>query len=117
VSLIPGSAGILPAKGLSPAVSALSPRIIERSLSSEHPSMYVADRDSTQHATRNTGHAVAALIKYVANRDGARAQECLSAVSSKLDAATASVREDLKAQLRPVLDGLLARAADPPLVL
>jgi hypothetical protein len=53
---------------LSPALAALSPRIIERILSVPKPD----------------GASIAALLEFVADRDGERAKECLSAISSKL---------------------------------
>ena len=84
-----------------PALAALSPRIVERILSAKKPEE----------------HAVAALIRFAAERDGARAKECLSAVSSKLGAISGPVTAQLKAELKPVLQELLAHETDTPLFL
>ena len=81
---------------LSPALATLSPRMVERILSAREPD----------------GASVAALIKFVADRDGERARECLSAVSSKLAALSEPVTLQLKAELKPVLQEFLSRETD-----
>jgi putative heme-binding domain-containing protein len=86
---------------LSPGLSVLSPRMVERILSAQKPE----------------GASVAALVKLVADRDGERAKECLSAVSSKLATLSEPVTLQLKAELKPVLQELLAREIDTPLFL
>jgi putative heme-binding domain-containing protein len=86
---------------LSPALAALSPRIVERILSAQKPD----------------GASIAAFLKFVADRDGECAKECLSAVSSKLADLSEPVIAQLKTDLTPVLQNLLARAPDAPLSL
>jgi len=88
-------------KDLSPALGALSSRIVERILSAQKPN----------------GTAVAALIEYVADRDGGRAKECLSAVSARLEGLSALATAQLRAELKPVLHDLLERESDTPLFL
>ena len=83
---------------LSPAQVALFPRIVERLLSAQKPD----------------GPSVAALVAFVADRDGERAKECLSAVSLKLADSSPSVVAQLGTDLNPVLRNLLARAPDTP---
>jgi putative heme-binding domain-containing protein len=80
-------------KSLSPALASLSPRIVERILSGREPN----------------GPAVAAFIKFVADRDSAHAKECLSAVASRLDALSEPTAAQLKAALEPVLQDLVHR--------
>ncbi len=86
---------------LSPAPAALFPRIVERILSAQKPD----------------GASVAALIKFIADRDGERAKECLSAVSLKLAELSEPVVAQLKTELNPVLRNLFARETDTPLFL
>jgi putative heme-binding domain-containing protein len=86
---------------LSPALAALSPRIVERILS----------------AQKLDGASISAFFKFVADRDGECAKECLSAVSSKLADLSEPVVAQLKTDLTPVLQNLLARAPDAPLSL
>jgi hypothetical protein len=88
-------------KNLSPALAALSPRMVERILSAQKPDE----------------RAVAAFIKFIGDRDAERAKECLSAVSLKLGALSEPVTVRLKAELKPVLGELLARETDTPLFL
>src|SRR6266550_3531649 len=88
-------------KDLSPALAALSPRIVERILSAQKPDT----------------HAVAALLTFVANRDSECAKECLSVASSKLGALSEPSVAQLKSGLKPVLEHLLAREQDTPLKL
>src|SRR5205085_10690931 len=88
-------------KTLSPALAALSPRIVERILSAQKP-------DES---------ADAAMIKLVAELNEARAKECLSAASLKLDSLSEPVTVRLKTELEPLLRGLLAREKDTPLFL
>jgi putative heme-binding domain-containing protein len=88
-------------KSLSPALAALSPRIVERILSARTPD----------------GIAVATFIKFVADRDGECAKECLSVISSRLDALSEPVRAQLKSELKPVLQEFLGRQANTPLLL
>ena len=83
---------------LSPAQVALFPRIVERLLSAQKPD----------------GPSVAALVAFVADRDGERAKECLSAVSLKLADSSPAVVAQLGTDLNPVLGNLLARAPDTP---
>jgi hypothetical protein len=78
---------------LSPAPAALFPRIVERILSAQKPD----------------GASVATLVKFVADRDGERAKECLSSISSKLAELSEPVVAQLKTDLNPVLRNLLAR--------
>ncbi|MCI0536120.1 MAG: PmoA family protein [Verrucomicrobiales bacterium] len=84
---------------LSSAMAFLSPKVVERLLSAEKPD----------------GHAVARLIDFVANRDGVRAQECLSALWSKLTALSETATAQIKRELKPLLDELVAGAAYAPL--
>jgi putative heme-binding domain-containing protein len=88
-------------KTMTPALAALSPRIVERILSAQKPD----------------GAAVAVLIKFVAAFDGQHAKECLSAVSSKLGALSEPAIARLKAHLKPLLIDLDARETDTPLML
>ncbi len=88
-------------KDLSPALAALSPRIVERILSAQKPD----------------GTAVAAFVGFIAGRNTERARECLSTVSAKLDGLSASATTQLKAELKPVLRELLEREKDTPLFL
>jgi putative heme-binding domain-containing protein len=83
----------------SPALATLSPRIVERMLSARKP-------DAT---------AVATFIQFVIGRDSERAKECLSVISLKLAALSELVQ--LKTELKPVLQQLLARETDTPLFL
>jgi len=83
-----------------PALATLSPRIVERILSAQGP-------DAT---------ALATFIQF-AERDGQRAKDCLAAVSSKLGDLSERSRTELKSELKPVLQGLLARYAGKPLFL
>src|SRR5262249_45319180 len=83
------------------ALASLSPRIVDRILSAQKPN----------------GAAVASFVKLVANRDGERAKECLSAVSSKLGGLSESATIDLKSELKSMLQELLARNRDTPLCL
>ena len=85
----------------SPALATLSPRMVERMCSAQKP-------DAT---------AIATFIKFVAGRDSERTKDCLSAVSSKLGGLSESAALELKTELKPVLQELLARKADAPLVL
>jgi putative heme-binding domain-containing protein len=85
----------------SPALAALSPRMVERMSSAPKP-------DAT---------AITTLIQFVVGRDKERAKECLSAVSSKLSALSESAALELKAELKPMLQELLARNAGTPLFL
>ncbi len=86
---------------LSPALATLSPRMVERILSAQKPD----------------AASVAALIKFVADRDGERTRECLSAVSSKLTALSEPATLELKTELKPVLQELLLRQNDTPILL
>ena len=86
---------------LSPAPAVLLPRIVERILSAQKP-------DSA---------AVAALVRFVADRDEERAKECLSAISLKLAELSEPVARQLKADLNPMLRNLFARKTDTPLFL
>jgi putative heme-binding domain-containing protein len=88
-------------KSFSPALATLSPRIVERILSAQAPD----------------GAAVAKFLKFVADRDGERAKECLSAISAGLGALSEPVATQLKAELKPVLQELLAPKADAPFLL
>ena len=93
VSLIPSR------ERLSPALAALSPRIVERILSANKPD----------------AHAVAALVTLVADQDSECAKECLSAASSMLGALSDSSAAQLKFALQPVLEHLLGREQDTPI--
>ena len=88
-------------KNFSPALAALSSRIVERMLSAQEPD----------------GAAVAKFTLFVANRDGERAKECLSAIASMLGALSEPSIARLTAELKPVLQELLARKADTPFLL
>jgi putative heme-binding domain-containing protein len=90
-----------PTQGLSPALAALSPRVIERILSAREPD----------------ASAVAPFIRFVAERDGERAKECLSAVSLRLGALSEPVTARLKAEMKPVLGEFLTNATHTPLSL
>src|SRR5262249_17462937 len=59
--------------------------------------------------------AVANFLQFVADRDGERAKECLSAVSSTLTALAAPAATELKRELKPVLQDLLGRGPNTPL--
>jgi putative heme-binding domain-containing protein len=84
---------------LSPAQAALSPRIIERLLSAQKPD----------------ANSCAKLLAFVAERDGERAKECLSAVSLKLGELSSDVVARLKTEFHPVLQKLLAQGNATPL--
>lgn len=84
-----------------PALAVLSPRIVERMLSAQ-------ELDAA---------AIATFLKFVAERDGERGKECLSAVAAKLDALSERNLAALKPELKPVLQELLARHAGKPLYL
>ena len=88
-------------RGLSPAAAALSSRVVERCLSADKPD----------------ARAIAAFIKFMADRDEAIAKECLSVVSSIVARSTEAFTSQLKTELKPVLEEFLARQADMPLVL
>ena len=86
---------------LSPALAALSSRVIERMLS----------------AQKTEAASVAAFVKFVADRDGEAAKQCLSAISANLGALSEPAGAQLQAALKPVLQEFLARGADTPLFL
>jgi putative heme-binding domain-containing protein len=88
-------------KDLSPALAALSPRIVERILSAQKPDV----------------SAAATIIRFLADWDDDRAKECLSVVSSKLGELSEPVTDRLRAELKPVLLEFLARETDTPLFL
>jgi len=88
-------------RGLPPALASLSPRVVERGLSANKPD----------------ARAIAVWIRFVALRDEATAKDCLSVVSSILARSTEAVTSQVKTELKPVLDELLARNADTPLAL
>jgi len=77
-------------KELSPALAALSARIVERMLSAQKPNEA----------------AVATFLRLVARQDGERAKECLSVIGSKLSALSEPVIAQLKAELKTVLQEL-----------
>jgi putative heme-binding domain-containing protein len=84
-----------------PALAALSPHIVERMLSSQ----------------KIDSQSVAAFIQFVADRDSERAKQCLSDVSSRLSALPEPALNQLKADLKPLLQGLLVRGSATPLYL
>jgi putative heme-binding domain-containing protein len=84
---------------MSPALTALSPRIVGRMLN----------------ASTLDAHAVAALVRLAANQDGECAKECLSAVSAQLAALSDSSVAQLKSALQPELEYLLGREKNAPL--
>lgn len=88
-------------KSLSPALAVLAPRIVERMLSAQKPE----------------ARPIAVLIQFVAEQNDGRAQECLSAVSTKLDASSESFTLQIRTELEPVLQNLLAREPGTPLFL
>jgi putative heme-binding domain-containing protein len=88
-------------KNWSPGLATLSPRIVERILSAQEPD----------------GLAAAAFIKFVADRDSARAKECLSVVASRLGALSGPALAQLKAALKPLLEELRAPPGATPLLL
>ena len=61
--------------------------------------------------------AIATFLQFVLGRDKERAKECLSALSSKLDALSESAAREFKTELKPGLQELLARNAGTPLFL
>jgi len=83
----------------SPALTALSPRVVERILSVE----------------KNDAASVAALVGDVAGRNRDRAQECLAAISSKLGVLNEPSVTQLKFGLKPVLEQMLTREKGTPL--
>jgi hypothetical protein len=68
-------------------------------------------------ARKPDGASIAAFLKFVVDRDGERAKDCLSTVSSKLADLSEPVVAQLKTDLNPVLQNLLARGPDAPLSL
>jgi putative heme-binding domain-containing protein len=86
---------------LSPALAALSSRIFERMLS----------------AQKAEASSVATFVKFVADRDGEAAKQCLSAISANLGALGEPVHEQLRTALKPVLQELFTRETDTPLFL
>jgi putative heme-binding domain-containing protein len=86
---------------LSPALGALSPRLVERILSAPNPN----------------APAVAAFIDYLVGRDPEHAKECLSAISAKLSALPGPAFAELKLALQPTLRDLVARETDTALFL
>jgi putative heme-binding domain-containing protein len=94
---------------LSPALATLSPKIVERLLSARKTDEPVLT------AWKPDAHAVAAFIRFVAAKDGERAQECLSAVSTALNGLGAQDAAALKAELGPVLREMLAGPQNTPL--
>jgi putative heme-binding domain-containing protein len=82
----------------SPALGALSARVVERILSAPLPN----------------GQAVATFVKLAASHDGERAKDCLSAISLRLGALNESETERLKLDLQPVLSEFLGGSADAP---
>jgi putative heme-binding domain-containing protein len=85
----------------SPALAALSPRIVERFLNNQ----------------KIDSHSVAAFIQFVAERDSERARQCLSEVSSRLSGLPEPALSQLKAELKPLLEKLLASGSATPLYL
>ena len=53
--------------------------------------------------------AIATFIKFVAERDDERGKDSLSAVSAKLSALSERSTVELKSEIKPVLQALLAR--------
>jgi putative heme-binding domain-containing protein len=84
-----------------PAMATLSPRMVDRMLSAQKP-------DAT---------AITTFIKFVAGRDRERFKECLSVVSSKFSTLGEPAASELKTELKPLLQELLARDQDTPLFL
>ena len=82
-----------------PALAALSPRIVERMLNNQ----------------KLDARSVAELIQFIAERDSERAKQCLSEVSSRLSTLTEPALLPLKAEFKPLLQGLLARDSATPL--
>jgi len=72
-----------------PALAALSPRIVERMLSNQ----------------KLDACSVAAFIQFVADRDSECAKQCLSEVSSRLNTLPEPALNQLKADLKPLLEG------------
>jgi putative heme-binding domain-containing protein len=96
---VPDSPSSSLAKDLSPALTTLSPRIVDRILS----------------AQKIDAAAVAAFVKFAADRADEHAKSCLSMISSKLGALNDPSLAQLKSELKPVLENLLARDKDTPL--
>ncbi|HKX60797.1 MAG TPA: PVC-type heme-binding CxxCH protein, partial [Verrucomicrobiae bacterium] len=82
----------------SPALSALSARVVERILSAPSPD----------------GQAVSTFVRFAASHDGERTKNCLSAISVRLGALNESQTERLKSDLQPVLSEFMGGSADAP---
>ena len=88
-------------KTWSPALAFLSPRIVERLMSAQ-----------TLEAA-----ALAKFASFVTTNDQIRATECLSVISSKLSALSETTTAQLKSALKPLIDDLLAKEKNTPLLL
>ncbi|HEU0009393.1 MAG TPA: PVC-type heme-binding CxxCH protein, partial [Verrucomicrobiae bacterium] len=88
-------------RNLSPALSTLAPKIVERILGAKVP----------------RGAAVANFTKFVADRDGERAKECLSVIFARLGELSEPVAAQLTEEMKPVLQEFLERNADAPFLL
>ncbi len=91
-----GSAGNA---AIAPAVSTLMPRMLERLLGARHPEV----------------EAVAALLQLVIENDTARGPDCVAAISARLGGLGEPALAELKQQLRPIVDKILADRRPTPL--
>ena len=87
------------AAAISPAVSTLMPRMIERLLGARQPNV----------------EAAAALLQLAIENDAARGPECVAAVSARLGGLGEPALAQLKQQLRPIVEKILADSRPTPL--
>ncbi|MGI8604238.1 MAG: PVC-type heme-binding CxxCH protein [Verrucomicrobiales bacterium] len=92
-------AALVQERTLSPALVLLMPRIIERILASREPEM----------------GAVAQLITLLSAEDVVGTKGCLAVVSSRLGDLNETAATELRASLRPFLEGILGSKPDHPI--
>ena len=84
---------------ISPAVSTLMPRLVERLLAARSPNF----------------EAVAALLQQVIENDAMRGPECVAAISARVGGLGEPALAQLKQQLRPIVEKILANQRPTPL--
>jgi len=84
---------------ISPAVSTLIPRLVERLLAARSPNV----------------EAVAALLQQVIENDATRGPECVAAISARVGGLGEPALAQLKQQLRPMVERILADQRPTPL--
>jgi putative heme-binding domain-containing protein len=95
----PGGGNTADTAAISPAVSTLLPRMIERLLAARDPNV----------------EAVAALLQHVLEHDAPRGPQCVAAISARLGGLSEPALAQLKQQIRPMVVKILADERPTPL--